>query len=69
MVFISGSTGSFSLVCAPLMFTLQHKPELYQEIEKGLDSVDDVDYELLRNEVLKCFYFQNMIANSVMFRF
>lgn len=37
------------------MFTLQHKPELYQEIEKGLDSVDDVDYELLRNEVLKCF--------------
>lgn len=54
------------------MFTLQHKPELYQEIEKGLDSVDDVDYELLRNEVLKCFHFpklQNTIANSVMFRF
>lgn len=54
LVFISGSTGPFSLVCAPLMFTLQHKPELYQEIEKGLESVDDVDYELLRSEVFNC---------------
>ncbi|XP_066262047.1 all trans-polyprenyl-diphosphate synthase PDSS2 isoform X2 [Euwallacea similis] len=51
--FQPGSGGPFSLVCAPLMFTLQHKPELYKHIEKGLETVDDVDYDLLRNEVLE----------------
>ncbi|KAF7269674.1 hypothetical protein GWI33_017290 [Rhynchophorus ferrugineus] len=50
--FQHGSSGPFSLVCAPLMFTLQHKPELYEHIEKGMDTVDDVDYELLRKEVI-----------------
>lgn len=42
------------------MFTLQHKPELYQEIEKGLESVDDVDYELLRKEVFNCLQFETL---------
>ncbi|KAH1023925.1 hypothetical protein HUJ05_003499 [Dendroctonus ponderosae] len=51
--FQPGSSGSFSLVCAPLMFTLQNKPELYEHIEKGLENVDEVDYDLLRAEVLE----------------
>lgn len=51
--FQPGSNGSFSLVCAPLMFTLQNKPELYEHIEKGLENVDEVDYDLLRREVME----------------
>lgn len=51
--FQPGSSGSFSLVCAPLMFTLQNKPELYEHIEKGLENVDEVDYDLLRREVME----------------
>ncbi|CAG9767927.1 unnamed protein product [Ceutorhynchus assimilis] len=51
--FQAGSSGPFSLVCAPLMFTLQNKPELYEHIERGLENVDEVDYELLRKEVLE----------------
>ena len=34
------------------MFTLQHDPTLYEEIEKGQESVDDVDYEVVRKAVL-----------------
>ncbi|XP_030761394.1 decaprenyl-diphosphate synthase subunit 2-like [Sitophilus oryzae] len=51
--FQQGSTGPFSLVCAPMIFTLQHKPELYVHIENGLETVDDVDYDLLRKEVME----------------
>lgn len=50
--FHPGSSGSFSLVSAPVMFTLQHEPSLYKEIEKGQDTVDDVDYELLRKAII-----------------
>lgn len=50
--FLPGSTGSFGLVCAPVMFTLQHDPDLYVEIEKGSATVDDVDYEAIRRAVL-----------------
>ncbi|XP_050309590.1 all trans-polyprenyl-diphosphate synthase PDSS2 isoform X2 [Anthonomus grandis grandis] len=51
--FQPGSGGAFCLVCAPLMFTLQHKPELYEHIERGTENVDDIDYDLLRKEVLQ----------------
>ncbi|KAL1491667.1 hypothetical protein ABEB36_012229 [Hypothenemus hampei] len=51
--FQPGSSGPFSLVCAPLMFTLQNKPELYEHIEKGLENVEEIDYHLLRKEVLE----------------
>lgn len=50
--FMQGSTGPFSLVCAPVMFHLQHDPSLYEEIEKGKEKVEDVDYEAVRNAVL-----------------
>lgn len=51
--FMPGSTGMFSLVCAPVMFHLQHNPSLYEEIEKGSHDVNDVDYEALRKAVLE----------------
>ena len=50
--FMSGTTGPFSLVCAPVMYHLQHDPELYDEIERGMDSVDNVDYDKIREIVL-----------------
>jgi len=51
--FQPGSSGSFCLVCAPLMFTLQNKPELYDHIEKCQENVDEVDYDLLRKEIME----------------
>lgn len=51
--FMPGSSGPFSLVCAPVMFHLQHDPSLYEEIEKGQDDVQDVDYEAVRKAVLE----------------
>lgn len=50
--FLSGSSGSFSLISAPVMFTLEHNHDLYSEIEKGMEMVDDVDYEAVRTAVL-----------------
>lgn len=50
--FAPGSTEPFSLVCAPVMFHLQHDPNLYEEIEKGEIDVYDVDYDIIRKEVL-----------------
>lgn len=50
--FLPSSVGPFSLICAPVMFTLQHNPQLYELIEKGQETVDDVDYEALRKAVL-----------------
>ncbi|XP_022918778.2 all trans-polyprenyl-diphosphate synthase PDSS2 [Onthophagus taurus] len=51
--FLHGSSGSFSLVSAPVMFQLQYDPGLYAEIEKGIDNVEDVDFDLVRREVMK----------------
>lgn len=50
--FQPGSLGPFSLICAPMLFHLEHDPSLYSEIEKGMESIDNIDYELLRKEVL-----------------
>lgn len=50
--FTSGSMGPFSLVCAPVMFHLQHDPSLFTEIEKGQDDVQNVDYDAVRKVVL-----------------
>ncbi|KAK4879529.1 hypothetical protein RN001_007675 [Aquatica leii] len=51
--FSPGSMEPFSLVCAPVMFHLQHDPSLYVEIEKGQNDVQDVDYEKIRRSVLQ----------------
>jgi decaprenyl-diphosphate synthase subunit 2 len=42
--FSGPESASFSLVGAPLAFTLQAKPELYKYIEAGKRSIHDVDY-------------------------
>ncbi|XP_058122872.1 all trans-polyprenyl-diphosphate synthase PDSS2-like [Anopheles ziemanni] len=34
----------FSLVSAPILFHLEHEKTLYDEIEKGLETVDNIDY-------------------------
>lgn len=49
--FIPGTTGSFSLVSAPVMFHIHENPEFYSEIEKGMERISDVDYELIRHAV------------------
>ncbi|KRT82650.1 hypothetical protein AMK59_3751 [Oryctes borbonicus] len=51
--FAAGSTGSFNLVSAPVTFHLQYDPSLYVEIERGMENVEDVDFEKIRQEVLK----------------
>lgn len=50
--FQPNSSGQFSLVSAPVMFHLQHEPSLYEEIEKGFENVDSVNYEKIRKAVV-----------------
>lgn len=45
-------TKPYSLISAPLMFQLEHDPNLYSEIEKGMKSINDVNYKLLHEAVL-----------------
>ncbi|CAH0729003.1 unnamed protein product, partial [Brenthis ino] len=45
--FTGPEPASFSLVGAPLAFTLEDRPELYSYIEAGKKSVHDVDYHAL----------------------
>lgn len=44
--------GPFSLISAPLMFQLEHDPNLYSEIEKGMKSINNVNYNKLHEAVL-----------------
>lgn len=39
------SSGKFSLVSAPVLFHLEHDPELYDEIKKGSEVIDNVDFK------------------------
>ncbi|XP_053602106.1 all trans-polyprenyl-diphosphate synthase PDSS2 [Plodia interpunctella] len=50
--FTGPEPASFSLVGAPLAFTLEARPELYSYIEAGKKSVHDVDYHALYQAVL-----------------
>ncbi|XP_075970925.1 decaprenyl diphosphate synthase subunit 2 [Anticarsia gemmatalis] len=51
--FTGPEPASFSLVGAPLAFTLEARPELYEYIEAGRKSVHDVDYHALYKAVLE----------------
>ncbi|XP_035914177.1 decaprenyl-diphosphate synthase subunit 2-like [Anopheles stephensi] len=42
----------FSLVSAPVLFHLEHDTDLYEEIEKGRRSVDNIDYTKVHQAVL-----------------
>lgn len=44
-------SGRFSLVSAPVLFHLEHEPEFYEEIEKGLETIDNVDFEKIHKIV------------------
>lgn len=44
--------GPFSLLAAPLLFQLEHNPNLYSEIERGRRSIDDINYETLHDAVI-----------------
>uniref|UniRef100_A0A182QCJ3 Decaprenyl-diphosphate synthase subunit 2 n=1 Tax=Anopheles farauti TaxID=69004 RepID=A0A182QCJ3_9DIPT len=46
------SGGRFSLVSAPVLFHLDHDPTLYDEIQKGLVSVDNIDFAKVHARVL-----------------
>jgi len=47
------SSGKFSLVSAPLLFHLEEDPSLYEEIRKGLETVNNINFakihEIVRN--------------------
>jgi decaprenyl-diphosphate synthase subunit 2 len=44
---------TFSLIGAPILFHLDHDPTLYEEIKKGKDSVDDINYAKVHQIVLE----------------
>lgn len=46
------SMKSFNLVCAPILFHLEYDNSLYDEIYKGLKSVDDADFKRIHEIVL-----------------
>ncbi|XP_065082643.1 all trans-polyprenyl-diphosphate synthase PDSS2-like [Ochlerotatus camptorhynchus] len=43
----------FSLISAPVLFHLEYDPTLYEEIKKGRESVDNIDYAKIHSEVFK----------------
>ncbi|SPP76901.1 decaprenyl-diphosphate synthase subunit 2 [Drosophila guanche] len=43
---------TFSLVSAPVLFHLEHDPSLYVQLEKGKQSVDNIDYDAIHKAVL-----------------
>nr|XP_029726579.1 decaprenyl-diphosphate synthase subunit 2 [Aedes albopictus] len=45
--------GRFSLISAPVLFHLEHDPTLYEEIKKGRESVDNIDYAKIHGSVIK----------------
>ncbi|GJQ70209.1 hypothetical protein Trydic_g22667 [Trypoxylus dichotomus] len=51
--FTAGNTGPFNLVSAPVTFHLQYDPSLYAEIERGMENVEDIDFEKVRQDILK----------------
>nr|XP_018900018.1 PREDICTED: decaprenyl-diphosphate synthase subunit 2 [Bemisia tabaci] len=44
---------AFNLTSAPVMFHLEHDPSLFDEIDKGIESVHDVDYTKVHSIVSK----------------
>lgn len=44
---------SFSLTSAPVMFHLEHDSSLFKEIDKGVNSIQDVDYVKVHDVVIK----------------
>ena len=47
------SDTKFSLVSAPLLFHLEYDPTLYDEIKKGAESVNNINYQKLHSEIIE----------------
>lgn len=43
----------FSLISAPVLFHLEYDPSMYDEIQKGVVSVDDIDYQKMHHQIQK----------------
>lgn len=72
------AAGQFSLVTAPVLFHLEYDHSLYDEIKKGLESVEDVDYakvyEIVRNgpgieKTRELLNKNNLIAKTLLYKF
>ncbi|KAJ8680881.1 hypothetical protein QAD02_016668 [Eretmocerus hayati] len=46
-------TSPFSLCSAPVMFHIEHDPSILVEIDKGLESVEDIDYAKVYDIVIR----------------
>lgn len=42
-----------SLISAPVLFHLEHDPTLYEEIKKGFESVNNINYQKLHKAILE----------------
>lgn len=45
------ASGRFSLVSAPVLYHLEEDPSLYDEIKKGTESIDNIDFEKIHKIV------------------
>lgn len=45
------ASGKFRLISGPLLFQLEYDPSLYDEIRKGFESIDNIDYAKLHKAV------------------
>ncbi|XP_070490445.1 all trans-polyprenyl-diphosphate synthase PDSS2-like [Chironomus tepperi] len=45
------ASGKFSLISAPLLFHLEEDPSLYDEIRKGLESIDNINFAKIHEAV------------------
>lgn len=72
------ASGKFSLVSAPILFHLEHDHSLYEEIKKGTESVDNVDYakvhEIVRagpgmEKTKELLNKNNLIATTLLYKF
>lgn len=43
---------TYSLCCAPIMFHIEHDPSILTEIDKGAESVSNVDYEKIHDIIM-----------------
>lgn len=45
------SSGKFSLVSAPVLYHLEEDPSLYDEIKKGMESIENIDFKKVHKTV------------------
>lgn len=72
------SSGRFSLVSAPVLYHLEYDHSLYDEIKKGLESIENIDYakvhKIIRNgpgllKTKELLNKNNLIATTLLYKF